>query len=82
MHRQTAHAILNKAFIAAGLNGKLATHILRKSFAQRLYDKRHKMYNSLKNTDDQTLILELARRGYDISRRRDNETTAEIVKIG
>ena len=39
MHRQTAHDILKKAFIAAGLNGKLATHSLRKSFAQRLYDK-------------------------------------------
>ena len=41
-----------------------------------------KMYNSLKETDDETLITELARRGYDLSRRRDNQTTAEIVKIG
>ena len=38
VHRQTAHNALKKAFIAAGLNGKLATHSLRKSFAQRLYD--------------------------------------------
>ena len=44
MHRQTAHAILKKAFIAAGLNGKLATHSLRKSFAQRLYDKTGDIY--------------------------------------
>ena len=44
MHRQTAHAILKKAFIAAGLNGKLATHSLRKSFAQRLYDKSGDIY--------------------------------------
>ena len=33
MHRQTAHDILKTAFTAAGLNGKLATHSLRKSFA-------------------------------------------------
>lgn len=38
LHRQTAHTALKRAFVAAGLNGKLATHSLRKSFAQRLYD--------------------------------------------
>ena len=30
---------MEKAFVAAGLNGKLATHTLRKTFAQRLYQK-------------------------------------------
>ena len=44
MHRQTAHAILKNAFMEAGLNGKLATHSLRKSFAQRLYDKTGDIY--------------------------------------
>ena len=44
LHRQTAHEILKNAFIAAGLNGKLATHSLRKSFAQRLYDKTGDIY--------------------------------------
>ena len=39
MSRRTAHDVLKKAFIAAGLNGHLATHSLRKSFAQRLYDR-------------------------------------------
>ena len=39
MNRQTAHEILKKALTAAGLNGKLATHSLRKSFAQRLYEE-------------------------------------------
>ena len=127
MHRQTAHDILKKAFIAAGLNGKLATHSLRKSFAQRLYDKSgdiylvqellgHRnisttqkylgvnyadaraavesialitesdsfplLYNSITDTDDQTLITELVRRGYNIASRREKQTTAEIVKIG
>ena len=127
MHRQTAHAILKTAFIEAGLNGKLATHSLRKSFAQRLYDKTGDIYlvqellghknisttqkylgvnyadakaavelialmsesdsfplssRSLKDIDDETLQSELVKRGYNITRRRTNETTAEIVKLG
>ena len=36
----------------------------------------------LKNTADETLFLELALRGYDLSKLRDEPTTAEIVKIG
>ena len=39
MSRRTAHDVLKSAFEAAGLNGHLATHSLRKSFAQRLYDQ-------------------------------------------
>ena len=39
MSRRTAHDVLKKAFVSAGLNGKFATHSLRKSFAQRLYDR-------------------------------------------
>lgn len=39
MKRQAVHKILKTAFEAAGLNGKLATHTLRKTFAQRLYQK-------------------------------------------
>ena len=126
MHRQTAHDVLKKAFIAAGLNGKLATHSLRKSFAQRLYDKsgdiylvqellghknisttqkylgvnyadaraavesialisesdrNHLLYNSITDITDETLITELRKRGYNRLDLRDNETTAEIVKI-
>lgn len=38
LKRQAVHKILKTAFEAAGLNGKLATHTLRKSFAQRVYD--------------------------------------------
>ena len=134
MHRQTAHDILKTAFTGAGLNGKLATHSLRKSFAQRVYEQSgdiflvqellgHKNVSTtqrylgvnyadaraavegmsldaesyrtyktsesfqflgaeLKETADETLFLELALRGYDLSRlRNDDETTAEIVKI-
>ena len=36
----------------------------------------------LKGTADVTLFLELALRGYDLSRLLDNETTAEIIKLG
>ena len=44
MNRQTAHEMLKKAFTAAGLNGKLATHSLRKSFAQRVYEESGDIY--------------------------------------
>ena len=39
MNRRTAHAVLKTAFEDAGLNGKLTTLSMRKSFAQRLYDQ-------------------------------------------
>ena len=37
--------------------------------------------SSLKNTKDETLFLELALRGYDLSKLRDKETSGEIVKL-
>ena len=128
MSRRTAHDVLKSAFEAAGLNGHLATHSLRKSFAQRLYDRTgdifavqemlghksvattqkylgvnyanikeaveemavagelaqmHLLGSSLKKEADETLFLELALRGYDLSSLHNSEeTTAEIVKIG
>ena len=127
MSRRTAHDVLKSAFEAAGLNGHLATHSLRKSFAQRLYDKTGDIFavqemlghksvtttqkylgvnyvsvreaveemsleseihingilgSSLKKEADEALFLELARRGYDLSSLRDEELTAEIVKVG
>ena len=44
INRVQAHLALQSAFQVAGLNGKLATHSMRKSFAQRLYNKTHDMY--------------------------------------
>lgn len=44
MKRQAYHKILQNAFVKAGLNGKLATHTLRKTFAQRLYEKSSDIY--------------------------------------
>lgn len=128
MTRRAAHNVLKSAFMTAGLNGHLATHSLRKSFAQRLYEQTGDVFavqemlghqsiattqkylgvnyasvrdavqkmsldaelhengllgSSIKNTPTETLLLELALRGYDLSSlREENETTAEIVKIG
>ncbi len=112
MSRRTAHDVLKKAFEDAGLNRHLATHSLRKSFAQRLYERTGDIFavqemlghksvattqkylgvnyasvrkaveemtvsaelhetvflgSSLKKEADETLFLELARRGYDLS---------------
>ena len=39
MTRRAAHNVLKSAFMTAGLNRHLATHSLRKSFAQRLYEQ-------------------------------------------
>ena len=125
LHRQSAHQMLKKAFIAAGLNGKIATHSLRKSFAQRVYEHSgdiylvkellgHRnvattqaylgvnyadaraaveaivldsesyrtpiLYNSLKDSDDETLISELVQRGYEIASSPRKKPT-NIVKI-
>ena len=128
MTRRAAHNVLKSAFIAAGLNGHLATHSLRKSFAQRLYEQTGDIFavqemlghksiattqeyfgvnyanvreavqkmsldaelheigffgSSLKKEDTETLLLELALRGIDVSKLRDDEPiTAEIVQIG
>ena len=115
MSRRTAHDVLKSAFEAAGLNGHLATHSLRKSFAQRLYDRTSDIFavqemlghknvsttqkylgvnyanvrealeemsleselnitgllgSALKKEKDETLFLELALRGYDLSSLR------------
>ena len=44
MSRRAAHDVLQIAFESAGLNGKLATHSLRKSFAQRLYNETNDIF--------------------------------------
>ena len=44
MTRKAAADVLKAAFEKAGLNGKLATHSLRKSYAQRLYEQTSDIY--------------------------------------
>lgn len=126
MRRQMAHDALKLAFEAAGLNGKLGTHSLRKSYAQRLYeqtndiyavqemlghksvvttqrylgvnyasvrdaseamsvnsesDKSTKTYDSLKNTSDDVLLIELLRRGYDVARLLEKDNTQQPFQL-
>ena len=125
MTRRAAHNVLKNAFIVAGLNGHLATHSLRKSFAQRLYEQTGDIFavqemlghksigttqkylgvnyanvrealegmslgaafdktsDSIQKFTDNQLLLELVRRGYDLtSTQKGGNITAEIVKIG
>lgn len=114
MTRQNAHKVLKQAFEKAGLNGKLATHSMRKSFAQRLYQSTGDIFcvqemlghqniattqaylgvdyrkvrkaveamvlfhetssllhqDSITEMSDEVLLVEIARRGYDISQTR------------
>ena len=123
LSRREAHDVLKRAFVKAGLNGHLATHSLRKSFAQRLYEQTSDIFavqemlghakvlttqkylgvnyasireavenmslgstelhtmellgSSLKKESDETLFLELALRGYDLSLLRQ----AEVIPI-
>ena len=44
MTNQAGSDLLMAAFTAAGLNGKLGTHSMRKSFAQRLYAQTHDIF--------------------------------------
>lgn len=112
LSRSQAHRVLEAAFEKAGLNGKLATHTLRKTFAQRCYDQSgdifqvrellgHRsvettkayigisyaklqrtvgaievvnynrtpllLHSTLTEVPTDTLIVELQRRGYDVS---------------
>ena len=44
MSRRAAHNVLKTAAESAGLNDKLASHSLRKTFAQRLYNRAGDIY--------------------------------------
>ena len=65
------------------MNYKSAWNIV---FTYNRITQLHKMKfwgSSVKKETDETLFLELALRGYDLSKLRENgETAAEIVKIG
>ena len=123
MTRKAAHDVLKSAFEGAGLNGKLGTHSLRKSYAQRLYEQTsdiyavqemlgHKsvvttqkylgvnyasvreaseamsIYNegdksvktspSANEAPDDVLLIELLRRGYDISKLLQEDKLTQL----
>ena len=61
------------------------SRINRVRIFQQNYEKQyriHLLYDSLEEIDDETLQNELTRRGYNVTRQRENETTAEIIRIG
>ena len=122
MTRIAAHNALKDAFEAAGLNGKLGTHSLRKSYAQRLYEQTNDIYavqemlghksvvttqrylgvnyasvrdaseamsihaelnvstktlSSVNDASDDELLVELLRRGYDVARLLQKDSTEQ-----
>lgn len=56
MSRVGAHESLKAAFEAAGLNGKLGTHSLRKSYAQRLYEQTNDIYAVQEMLGDKNVV--------------------------
>ena len=126
MSRIAAHDMLKPAFEAAGLNGKLGTHSLRKSYAQRLYEQTNDIYavqemlghksvvttqrylgvnyagvreaseamsihaesnisaktlSSVYDASDDELLIELLRRGYDVTRLLEKKGSEEPVQL-
>ena len=126
MTRIAAHNALKAAFEAAGLNGKLGTHSLRKSYAQRLYEQTNDIYavqemlghksvvttqrylgvnyasvrdaseamsihselnvstktlSSVNDASDDALLIELLRRGYDVARLLEKNSTQEPLEL-
>ena len=126
MTRIAAHNALKDAFEAAGLNGKLGTHSLRKSYAQRLYEQTNDIYavqemlghksvvttqrylgvnyasvrdaseamsihselnvsaktlSSVDDASDDALLIELLRRGYDVARLLEKNSTQEPFEL-
>ena len=122
MTRIAAHNALKEVFEAAGLNGKLGTHSLRKSYAQRLYEQTNDIYavqemlghksvmttqrylgvnyasvrdaseamsihaelnvstktlSSVNDASDDELLVELLRRGYDVARLLQKDSTEQ-----
>lgn len=126
MTRKAAHEVLKRAFEAAGLNGKLGTHSLRKAYAQRLYEQTNDIYAvqemlghksvittqrylgvnyatvreaseamavnsehsittrmspSINDASDDALFVELLRRGYDVARLFEKDTTQQPFQL-
>ena len=126
MSRIAAHEVLKPAFESAGLNGKLGTHSLRKSYAQRLYEQTNDIYavqemlghksvvttqrylgvnyttvrdaseamsihsesnistktlSSPNDISDDELLIELLRRGYDVTRLLEKKESEQPLQL-
>ena len=77
--RRAADRILNSAFTKAGLNGKLGTHTLRKSYAQRLYGITGDIYAVKEMLGHQSLNTTQKYLGVDYSSVRQ---ASELMAIG
>ena len=79
MNRQTAHEMLKKAFFDAGLDGKLARHSLRKSFAQRVYEESRDIYVVQKLLDNRNVATTQKYIGMNYATARK---TVEAIALG
>ena len=125
MTRKAAYDVLKDAFEGAGLNGKLGTHSLRKSYAQRLYEQTNDIYAvqemlghksvittqrylgvnyasvreaseamsvssegdistktspSVNEAPDDVLLMELLRRGYDVTKLLEKDESMQLLE--
>ena len=64
-----------------GVNYASVREALQKMSLDGELHERGLLSSSLKKEKDEALFLELARRGYDLSKLQDEEITAGIVKI-
>ncbi len=78
MTRIAAHDALKNAFGAAGLNGKLGTHSLRKSYAQRLYEQTNDIYAVQEMLGHQSVVTTQRYLGVNYASVRDASEAMSI----
>lgn len=79
LSRSQAHRVLEDAFTLAGLNGKLATHTLRKTFAQRCYDSCGDIYQVKELLGHQSVETTKAYIGISYAKLQRTVTAIEVV---
>ncbi len=80
LSRVQAHKILEAAFQKAGLNGKLATHSMRKAYAQRMYDATGDIYAVKEVLGHQS--VETTKKYLGVSYRKLQEASEQIAVEG
>lgn len=79
LSRSQAHRVLEDAFTKAGLNGKLATHTLRKTFAQRCYDSCGDIFQVKELLGHQSVETTKAYIGLSYAKLQRTVTAIEVV---
>ena len=59
MSGKSAHAILKRAFEKAGLNGKIATYSMRKSYVQRMYNETDDIFIVAEKGNQRLVLIEV-----------------------